>query len=274
MTTAPPVPSLRDAATPPAPPVAANTPVLQRRPAFQNAISPYWMAHAVLPALALAVLSYLLMQRGLDFQVADALYGLQGGAWRFQKTYLAENLIHIAGRNISVLAWLAVAVAWGASHCSKAGQSWRRPLLYLMLASLAGVALSSGLKATSNMDCPWDLARYGGAREFFGLLQSRPAHLPRGGCFPAGHASAGYAWLSLYFFLGQVWPRYRWHGLALGAFAGLLFGVSQQLRGAHFLSHDVWTAALCWFAALGLHALMLAERAKPLPSCGEPGDGR
>jgi membrane-associated PAP2 superfamily phosphatase len=33
---------------------------------------------------------------------------------------------------------------------------------------------------------------------------------------------------------------------------GLLFGFSQQLRGAHFLSHDLWTLAICWGTALGL----------------------
>ena len=34
----------------------------------------------------------------------------------------------------------------------------------------------------------------------------------------------------------------------------MLFGFSQQLRGAHFLSHDVWSAAICWLTALGVYA--------------------
>lgn len=245
-----------------------------RGPATRALFGRYWLAHALLPAIGLALLSYALIARGLDFQVADALYALQGESWRFRSTYLAENLIHILGRNISILAWLTVAVAWGASHRSTKWKAWRWPLLYLMLATLAGVAMSSLVKATSNMDCPWDLVRYGGTREFIGLLQFRPEHLPKGGCFPAGHASAGYAWLSLYFFLGYVSPRYRWHGLALGTFVGLLFGVSQQLRGAHFLSHDVWTAAICWFMALGLQAVMFTKSEMALRLRREPNDGR
>jgi membrane-associated PAP2 superfamily phosphatase len=37
---------------------------------------------------------------------------------------------------------------------------------------------------------------------------------------------------------------------------GMVFGLSQQLRGAHFLSHDLWTAALCWLVAVAVHAAL------------------
>lgn len=54
------------------------------------------------------------------------------------------------------------------------------------------------------MECPWDLTRYGGDLPFVGLLERRPADMPDTACFPAGHASAGYAWLALYFFLAAI----------------------------------------------------------------------
>jgi membrane-associated PAP2 superfamily phosphatase len=66
-----------------------------------------------------------------------------------------------------------------------------------------------------------------------------------GHCFPAGHASAGFAWLVGYF----AWPQgsavaRRW---LIGALiAGLTLGVAQQLRGAHFMSHTLWTSWICW----------------------------
>ena len=44
-------------------------------------------------------------------------------------------------------------------------------------------------------------------------------------------------------------------GSVLLAGAGLVFGSGQQLRGAHFLSHDLWSLAVCWFLALGLFCL-------------------
>jgi membrane-associated PAP2 superfamily phosphatase len=41
---------------------------------------------------------------------------------------------------------------------------------------------------------------------------------------------------------------------------GLIFGISQQLRGAHFISHDLWTLAICWFFSLTIFKLMLAGK--------------
>jgi len=57
----------------------------------------------------------------------------------------------------------------------------------------------------------------------------------------------------LYFFFLNAGPHLRWRGLAIGIAAGVVFGIAQQLRGAHFLSHDLWTAAICWTTAVGLY---------------------
>ena len=32
------------------------------------------------------------------------------------------------------------------------------------------------------------------------------------------------------------------------------------VRGAHFVSHNLWSAAICWFAALGLFSIAFAGR--------------
>jgi len=54
-----------------------------------------------------------------------------------------------------------------------------------------------------------------------------------------------------------------------------VFGVSQQLRGAHFASHDVWTLTICWIVALLLHRAMFARGAgaASVAHPGMQGDG-
>lgn len=42
---------------------------------------------------------------------------------------------------------------------------------------------------------------------------------------------------------------------------GTLFSLVRMLQGAHFLSHNLWTAALCWLIGLGLYDLMLYQPA-------------
>ena len=45
-----------------------------------------------------------------------------------------------------------------------------------------------------------------------------------------------------------------------GMVIGFTFALGQQARGAHFISHDLWTLSLCWFGALGLFLLFQPHR--------------
>jgi len=221
--------------------------------------SGFFLAHFWFPLVAFAVLLAVATLGQGDRWLADRIYGLEGHAWTLRHAYLTEQLAHAAGRGISAAAWLLVLIAWLASLASSRWSRFRLPLAYLLLATLLSAALVAWIKMWSNMDCPWDLVRYGGDRPYVGLFDLRPQGLGRGRCFPAGHASSGYAWLALYFFFSYVRPRWRWAGLAMGAGLGLAFGISQQLRGAHFLSHDLWTIALCWTTALALRPAFLGR---------------
>jgi membrane-associated PAP2 superfamily phosphatase len=133
-------------------------------------------------------------------------------------------------------------------------RAWRRPLACLALSVLLSTLLVAWIKSWSNVDCPWDLVRYGGQHAYVDLFAARLAQPSTGRCFPAGHASAGYAWMAAYFLLLAVRPAWRRYGLSAGIVLGLAFGFAQQLRGAHFLSHDLWSAALCWLVAVAVHA--------------------
>jgi membrane-associated PAP2 superfamily phosphatase len=49
-------------------------------------------------------------------------------------------------------------------------------------------------------------------------------------------------------------------GLIVGVAAGLLFGIAQQSRGAHFVSHDVWSAFLVWIISLTVYTCIFRAR--------------
>lgn len=234
----------------PLPLPAADTVPVAVIPAWQRA--GFHRAHLQWPLVVLAGLFVVSAVLHGDLWLADRLYALEGSRWALRHAWITQHLIHLFGRDFSTAAWLAVFAAWLVA-CGRRGWSHlRRPLLYLLVATALSTLLVSWIKTWSNVDCPWDLARYGGARAYFGLFQWRPAGMAQGQCFPAGHASGGYAWLALYFFLMAVKPTLRGYGLVLGLGMGLLFGISQQLRGAHFLSHDVAALAICWTCAVGV----------------------
>ncbi len=164
---------------------------------------------------------------------------------------MTENLLNIGGRGLSTVAWLGVLAAWLVARGKVSLSVWRMPLALLLVSILLATAVVTWIKSWTNMDCPWDLTRYVGNREFVGLLSLRPVGMSRAGCFPSAHASSGYAWTALYFFFLSIRPRWRWLGFSTGLVLGLLFGGAQQLRGAHFVSSDLWAAAICWSCAFG-----------------------
>jgi membrane-associated PAP2 superfamily phosphatase len=209
--------------------------------------------HLVWPLLAALLASAVLMGGGGDQWVADQLYRLQGGHWALQHAWFTSALIHKGGKWLSTAAALLAMVLYLHAGRRPHLRAWRWPLLYVVLAVALGTGAVSLLKSLTQMDCPWDLTRYGGARDFVGLFSARPVGMPKAACFPAGHASAGYAWVCLYFLALMVRPQWRWRGLAIGLLAGAVFGASQQLRGAHFLSHDVWTLVVCWSVSVLLY---------------------
>lgn len=215
-----------------------------------------------MPLGAFVVASLVLMVFHGDQWLADRLYAMEGHQWALQYAYVTQDLLHAGGRQASKDAWFALVPVLAISSFVPRMREWRRPLVYLLVASLLSTAVVGMLKRWTDMDCPWDLLRYGGDKVYYGLFAQRPSGMGRGICFPAGHASAGYGWIALYFFFRAVRPGLRWWGLGSALGVGLVFGITQQLRGAHFLSHDVWALMVCWLTALLLYRLMLVRRAR------------
>ncbi|WKE65432.1 phosphatase PAP2 family protein [Gallaecimonas kandeliae] len=210
-------------------------------------------------ALALLLAAW----HGPDFWLAGHFYQWEGNQWALQENWLIKGFIHNQGRHLVALGYVTVLVGMAWNWKKPSGRRWRYLALTVPLILLAVGAL----KHLTNMDCPWSLAQFGGDRPFIGLFDSRPAGLPHSQCFPAGHASGGYAWLALYF---AIPGRRKW-ALLPGLFLGLSFGIAQQLRGAHFLSHDVWTVMLSLTLSY-LMARWLLPTAVPAPAPSAPAE--
>ncbi|WP_159682106.1 phosphatase PAP2 family protein [Luteimonas sp. 9C] len=205
-----------------------------------------WPAIAAMLAAALA-LTVPLQGLGVDQWLADRVYAWEGGRWAWREAWWTSRLLHEGGRLLTVLAGAALAaVLLLDRRLHVLSARWRSAAGYLLVTVGLCAVLVAMLKRITGVDCPWDLLRYGGTRDW--ALPFAGA----GACFPAGHAGAGYAWVGLYFALGHAAPRWRGWGLAVGLILGTVFGVTQQLRGAHFLSHDVWALAVCASVAIGV----------------------
>ena len=63
-----------------------------------------------------------------------------------------------------------------------------------------------------------------------------------------------------YFAIRERSSRHARAGLALGIIVGLLFGLAQQSRGAHFLSHDLWSGMIAWIVPLTVYSWVFRAR--------------
>ena len=122
-------------------------------------------------------------------------------------------------------------------------------LCFVALASLLIPSTIGTLKKITDFDCPWDIDRYNGTAPFLRLFEHLPhaLNLNSGNCFPAGHATTGLWLASLCIFWLPNKPRHALGVFILGLLFGLVLGWVQQMRGAHFLFHTLWSM---WLASL------------------------
>lgn len=126
----------------------------------------------------------------------------------------------------------------------------RRQPRWILVALLMGIGplVVGVLKATSAHSCPWDLVEFGGKAVSYPLFGAVPANSGPGRCFPGGHASSGFSALALFFLFYPRHARLAWACWWAALAVGMVMGFGQIMRGAHFLSHNLWAAWWVWLA--------------------------
>lgn len=208
----------------------------------------------LLPATLLLLAAVLAWDAsGLDLAAAGWFGGPQG--FPLRDNWLLSSVLHQGGRIASwAVALVLCAGIWWPFGALRRIEVHRR--VQLALTTVVAVLVISGLKSISTTSCPWDLAAFGRTARYVSHWAFVAGGDGGGGrCFPAGHASAGFAFLGGYFAFREREPAFARLLLAAALAAGFLLGFTQQLRGAHFMSHTLWTGWLCWAVALTLDRL-------------------
>jgi len=206
----------------------------------------FYRQHALWLLACLLALLWLERYPQLDFTLQAWFYDPAIGHFPLQDAGWLEWLNHRLAKYL-VLATGTV-LAW---------QAWRQRDSRRLL-TVAAMLLASGvvawLKSESAHSCPWDLQAFGGSASWFPLFGQLTHAAGPGHCFPGGHASAGFSLLALAYWQWPLRPTLGRRLFWLGMAAGLLMGFGQMLRGAHFLSHNLWSGWLVWLSCCVLFA--------------------
>jgi membrane-associated PAP2 superfamily phosphatase len=221
----------------------------------------FWWSHLRVPIALFLLLAAVFAATSLDVTIARVVFFDAAHArWIGADSWAVNELLHTGGR-WTIRGLLALVLAfWIATFVERDWRPLRRPAAFFVISALLSIGVVGLMKTLTNVDCPWDLAAFGGRFPYVELFADRPDALRIGRCFPAAHASSGYALLALYFTLRE---RYAWPakaGLVLSLLTGLVFGLAQQSRGAHFVSHDVWSAFVVWTVTLSVYAFAFRGR--------------
>jgi membrane-associated PAP2 superfamily phosphatase len=221
----------------------------------------FWWAHLQAPLALFVLLAVVFATTPLDMIIARGLFfDSAHSQWIGAGNWMVNEVLHTGGRwGIRVLIALVLAF-WAGTWAEPRWRPLRRPAAYFLISALLSMGVVGLLKTLTNVDCPWDLAPFGGRFPYIELFGDRPDALRAGRCFPAAHASSGYALLALYFTFRERRARLAKLGLALGLSMGLIFGLAQQARGAHFISHDLWSAFLVWTVTLSVYSFVFRAR--------------
>lgn len=213
-----------------------------------------WRVDALVALAALVFLVAWDATRG-DLWAVRRFGTAQGFAW--QNQWFVAQVLHTGGRwvGLGVLGALIFNV-WRPLPLPLARGMPRRLRLWWLLATVSCLVFIPLLKSRSLISCPWDLAEFGGLahsvshwsiQAWAGVGDGGP-----GRCFPSGHSSTAFAFFAGWFALRGHSMRIARLWLAGVLVLGVVFSVAQMMRGAHYPSHSLWTAWLCWLLTAGL----------------------
>lgn len=199
----------------------------------------------------------------VDRWVLDRFFDPALGVFPLRRVFWAQTLVHDSQSALIVLAAIAALTVFLASFAVRRLHVVRRPALYLLACIALTTGTVGGLKHVTALDCPWDLRAYGGTQPDIHLLELRPIGDDTGRCFPGGHSSGAFSLLALVVLLRRRGLTHA-AGAALGGVLvlGLSYALLQWARGAHFPSHDLWSAFVAWGVALLLEQLVLGRDAR------------
>jgi membrane-associated PAP2 superfamily phosphatase len=194
----------------------------------------------------------------IDFTVQDVLYDFESKQWILNRELQPYKFLFYDGiKKFLVFSVLLLVLFFFLFSKTRFVKEYKKGLLIVILSSIL-VPLTIGvLKRYTHMPCPKNEIHYGGLYPKIEVWKTFPAtcHLDKNiKCWPAGHASGGFALLSLFFLFKS--RKNKVLAVSFALIAGWSLGTYKMLIGDHFLSHTILTMIIAWFVILLIVAMV------------------
>lgn len=231
------------------------------KPQQQNNAWRFYFLHLVIPLVAACLILWMIYILGIDERITRLFFDPVTQQFPLRNLWFLEVVMHYWIKYAVVALAVIVLAAYVLSFRMVSLAPLRRVLLFLVLAMSLSTAAVSFLKSVSPKQCPYDLKMYGGYAPYIALFEKTPEGVKPGKCWPGGHSSTGFCLMAFYFTgLHLRRRRLAYWGLFGGFGLGFILGFGRVVQGAHFLSHQLWAALICWLTMLALYELLLRRQ--------------
>ncbi|MEJ2682477.1 MAG: phosphatase PAP2 family protein [Gammaproteobacteria bacterium] len=184
--------------------------------------------------------------------VQDYFYNFETAHWVLDKDSPIPKLVFYDGiKKLYILFVLGVLMSVLFFRRRSLFAPYKKGLLIVLFSCVAVPLFISLLKATTHVPCPKDIQHYGGVYPYVTVFSTYPDSFRQTKnikCYPAGHASGGFALMSLFFLFSR--KRNKIIALIFAVLVGWTIGVYKMIIGDHFFSHTFISMVLSWLLIL------------------------
>ncbi len=188
----------------------------------------------------------------IDEIVQDSFYNFSTNQWILDRELQPYKFVFYDGIKKFLIFIVVILITVSLLFWkTKLIQEYKKGIFVVVLSSIFIPLIVGGLKKCTNMPCPKHLVTYGGEYPKTKVWETYPDSFQiekKVKCWPAGHASGGFALLSLFFLFKSRKNKLLSLIFALGI--GWSMGTYKMLIGDHFLSHTILTMIIAWLIIL------------------------
>jgi membrane-associated PAP2 superfamily phosphatase len=213
----------------------------------------------LITAFFLIVAFFLFELTNIDIFIQSYFYDNLADEWLLshQKGSLSDILFYSGIKKVIIIFGICIFLLYLYSFRESAIKlrEYRNGLLLVWLNMALIPAIIGFLKASTNVPCPCDSTYFGGNYHYIRVLDLMPQEISKKfQCYPAGHASGGFALMSLFFLFKT--EKNKIIALIFALVIGWSMGIYKMLMGHHYLSHTVITMILSWLLILIIYKII------------------
>jgi len=190
-----------------------------------------------------------------DIKFQDYFYNFELSEWIIDRDNKTLKFIFYDGiKAIYIILVLSILLSLLFFRHTKIVESYKKGLIIVLLSCILVPLFVGFLKATTHIPCPKNIIHFNGEYARISILTLLFSGIDSSiniKCFPAGHASGGFALLSLFFLFKS--KKNRIIAFISALLIGWIIGFYKMLIGDHFFSHTFVSMLLAWIIVLIIH---------------------